>query len=450
MAWLEIAFYIILFLAAGFSFAYFLKRQFKAQVFFNIFSIVKTKKPIPIFEKFAKFNKFWTAFARFALILGFGSIAVDYLFGRKLSKAKRILLFAVSFVVLYTILFYLLSGLLTPAASSNSIILFSSFALFGCAGLSIVLLAVNAITIIENFFTGAKSIPGVAPLIPGLTIPNVPFTVPLHGWLSLLIILVVHEASHGILARMHKIKVKSTGLLLFGFLPIGAFVEPDEKQFNKEPDSKRLDVLAAGSMANFALSAIVFGIYLLLLASLIAPFASQSVVVSSLEEFSIINGVKEKNPAFGTIFAGDIILSVNGQKISTKKDLQSIVKQSNVLQFELKDVNGIVRSETIEKNKAGVIGIVYDQQIDESKINPLSLLLVEFFYWLFLLNLFVAISNFMPLVPFDGGQIVKLLFLPYVGFLGFNRKESEKFISRVFIWIMGILILINVLPLFQF
>ena len=127
-----------------------------------------------------------------------------------------------------------------------------------------------------------------------------------------------------------------------------------------------------------------------------------------------------------------------------------MAKQSKVLEFMLLGESGEERFETIEKPSSGSIGAVFSQPLDESKINPLSILLVEFFFWLFMLNLFVAIANLLPIEPFDGGKMVKILCIPYLGFLKIPEKDKEKLIGRIFIWIVGLLLLINALPLFQF
>ncbi|WP_367883132.1 site-2 protease family protein [Thermococcus peptonophilus] len=61
--------------------------------------------------------------------------------------------------------------------------------------------------------------------------------------------MVVHELSHGIVARADKLPLKSVGLVLLAVIP-GAFVEPDEEELAKAPLRSRLRVYGAGSMAN--------------------------------------------------------------------------------------------------------------------------------------------------------------------------------------------------------
>ncbi|MFH1587693.1 MAG: hypothetical protein ABID38_07595, partial [Candidatus Diapherotrites archaeon] len=59
----------------------------------------------------------------------------------------------------------------------------------------------------------------------------------------------------------------------------------------------------------------------------------------------------------------------------------------------------------------------------------------------------VALFNFLPLGITDGGRIAKIIFLPYLGFLKMPKKDTEKLIGRVFLWIILALIILNALPL---
>ena len=50
-------------------------------------------------------------------------------------------------------------------------------------------------------------------------------------------ILVIHEASHGVMLVKFKEKIKSVGLLLAGIVPMGAFVEQDDNTFIKREEN---------------------------------------------------------------------------------------------------------------------------------------------------------------------------------------------------------------------
>jgi membrane-associated protease RseP (regulator of RpoE activity) len=110
-----------------------------------------------------------------------------------------------------------------------------------------------------------KNLPPIAPLIPYFPklfnlesfFPPLYFT---YFLVALAIVAVSHEFSHGLFARLWKIKVKTTGLAFFGPF-FGAFVEPDEKQMAKAPKKHQLSILAAGTFANIVMF-VLFGLLL--------------------------------------------------------------------------------------------------------------------------------------------------------------------------------------------
>src|SRR5271169_2167415 len=84
-------------------------------------------------------------------------------------------------------------------------------------------------------------------LLPGIN-PYVPIV---YGWIAIVVAVVIHEASHGIVARSLGMRVKSAGLVFLLIVPIGAFVEVDEKELREVKARNSLRVLAAGSGINF-------------------------------------------------------------------------------------------------------------------------------------------------------------------------------------------------------
>lgn len=89
--------------------------------------------------------------------------------------------------------------------------------------------------------------------LPGLN-PLMPFWFTLLGFI---IALVFHEMAHGIQSRANDVDVTYTGLL-YGVVPLGAFVEPDEKSMEKSSRRTKLDIYAAGITANFFIAAVAF------------------------------------------------------------------------------------------------------------------------------------------------------------------------------------------------
>lgn len=84
------------------------------------------------------------------------------------------------------------------------------------------------------------------------------FAIPFWYWIiSIAILALFHELSHGFMAARERIRIKSLGWGFLAIIPL-AFVEIDENQAKKKPATAQLRVFSAGSFANFILAAICF------------------------------------------------------------------------------------------------------------------------------------------------------------------------------------------------
>ena len=116
--------------------------------------------------------------------------------------------------------------------------------------------------------------PGVGFIIPGITVPF------WYSLIGLIVVLIVHEASHGIIARANNISLKSVGLALFVAIP-GAFVEPNEEELKKTSRLTRMKVYAAGSMANFVTALIAFVLIMGVINPILTPSGIEIVSIES-------------------------------------------------------------------------------------------------------------------------------------------------------------------------
>ncbi len=148
--------------------------------------MIRTQLGMKTMDRFAKYPRFWHAF-------GFASKLVS----------------AVLFLMMMYMLIVAVIALPTRLASGSSI------------GIEY-----------------ALAIPGFNPIMP-LS----------YGVVALLIAMVVHELGHGIQARVNGMRVDSSGLL-YGVVPLGAFVEPNEEDLEKAPRKAQMDVYAAGITVN--------------------------------------------------------------------------------------------------------------------------------------------------------------------------------------------------------
>ena len=148
----------------------------------------------------------------------------------------------------------------------------------------------------------ALALPGINPFIPiG------------YGLVALIVGVVLHEYSHGILARANNVKVKSLGVLWL-VIPIGAFVEQDDEEMMKAPARSRDRIAAAGVMANFALALVFFLILSMVVSTSLHPKAD------GVGVYAVIAGTPAHN---ASLAPGDIITSVNGTATPNTVDLRS-------------------------------------------------------------------------------------------------------------------------------
>ncbi len=125
-------------------------------------------------------------------------------------------------------------------------------------------------------------LPGINPVIPIW-----------YGIAAIAIAIIFHEFSHGILARVAKIRINSLGLLFLIF-PVGAFVEPDEEKLLKEKRIKRARVFSAGPTTNIMIAIISILLLSFVFSPAIAPKEKGVVTIGNIEgikEWSIITGI---------------------------------------------------------------------------------------------------------------------------------------------------------------
>ncbi|WP_087035269.1 site-2 protease family protein [Thermococcus litoralis] len=281
----------------------------------------------------------------------------------------------------------------------------------------------------QNIRTKAAT-PGVQLVIPGITIPL------WYGLIGLIVVMFVHELSHGFVARAESLPLKSVGLVLFFVIP-GAFVEPDEEELTKAPLLSRLRVYAAGSMANVVTA---------LLAILLLSYALNPIIQPAGVE---VSKLAPEGPAKSYLQEGDIIVGINGQQIATVEEFFNIMnktKAGETIEVEVirkgkKEVINIPLGSHPDNPEKGYLG-VYPAQHITSKVgfNGIVLPLAFSLYWIYVLNLGIGLMNLFPLVPLDGGKMlddVLKAFLP---------SKVAKSITYLFVGIGLFLLAVNLFP----
>jgi membrane-associated protease RseP (regulator of RpoE activity) len=307
-------------------------------------------------------------------------------------------------------------------------------------------------------------LPGINPLLPIL-----------YGWLAIVCAIVVHEGAHGIIARNRGLKVNSSGLLFFLVIPIGAFVDVDEEQIAKAKSRDSLRVMAAGVAGNVVV-ALVCLLAVLLIVNGLTP------VVDGIYIYSVREGMPAEEAG---LLPGDVFVSVDNMEIGSYADLSMYLEDKNpgdIVQvtvsrgenWEEHFSTAVTLTESENKSFMGVSLFdpmepltyyltltpesVYVYMVPPSLypgLVPFSDLLIPFythglgaqwhvyaniFFWLWFVNVNVAVFNALPIYPLDGGRILNITLKRVLG-----RRVSEKTVSRITYAVTAILIAILLL-----
>jgi len=293
------------------------------------------------------------------------------------------------------------------------------------------------------FVPGAP--PALAPVLPGVKIaPGLPTLSFLHWIISIVIIAVIHEFSHGVIARLNNIKIKSSGFAFLGPIP-AAFVEPDEKQMEKKSRKAQLGVLAAGSFSNILLGLIVIGIM-----AIISPFTA------SLLDYNGVNVVDlvDNGPlSLAGVSIGDKITKIDGNDVNNINDISTVLSEKNPgdkisLTTDKGDYD-VILSDNEGKAYLGtslsVDEVVYNERaLDKYGKTGLDLIFwfSQLLFWLWVINIGVGLFNLLPLGPIDGGKML------FVSLTKFVSKENAMKTWKTVSFFLLLLLIINLLPWF--
>jgi len=265
-----------------------------------------------------------------------------------------------------------------------------------------------------NLLLNVPGSTGASPVIPGLPIAGTGLVFPLiTGWIAIFIIVVVHEFSHGIVAKAHNIEIKHSGIAFFGPI-LGAFVEPNEKKLSKAKDSVQNSVFAAGPFSNIILS----GVVLLMILLIGTPLVSSMVISNGV--------IISPQPGLPAEFAGvtneTVITHIDGEKISSRKDFQNIMKEvdagDTVTLSSIDDTFVIETIENPEKPSQAYLGIWVigpDNELkNENKLTSTIFSIIVWiftlFYWVMFLSLNIGLINLLPIFITDGARMLKVFF----------------------------------------
>lgn len=330
-------------------------------------------------------------------------------------------------------------------------------------------------------YTEPQAVGGMDPRMI-LAFPGINPIIPIgYGIIGLIVTMVFHELSHGIVSRHQGITVKSMGLLFF-IIPLGAFVEPDDREIESSGPSKRLRIEEAGAGMNM-----ILGIVALLV---LAVLAGSMVPVSS--------GVVAASPtgpaADAGMMAGDMITAIEGIAVDSVESFRALMDTfapgdvinvtvlrgdfAQELEITLGDL-GSLTGVAENAGKAGMGIIVLDlRDFVEPFAHPFSLgnfavflvaplqgvlpfsepllsfyttpfnpqlfsIITNIVYWISWFNILVGSFNVLPVSVLDGYAIFRDSLLMLGEKLRLSKERREKFANataRAFSWVFGLII----------
>lgn len=298
-----------------------------------------------------------------------------------------------------------------------------------------------------NLIFVPSSMPVVSPVLPGITIPGLP-TLSFWNWIiSVFVVAIAHEFSHGVYARLAKVKIKSSGFAFLGPI-LAAFVEPEEKTLSKKTKMEQLRVFSAGPFGNIILFLIVF---------LISGLLVNPITASTLEYQGVnVVAISLNSPISKTnVSIGDSITGLNNQKIENTNDFINATQNLKPYEFvNLKTDKGDyqIKLEANPSNSTkGYMGVSVSSEktgfrkaaVEKYGTFLLTLLwwISKLLFWIYMISFGIGLFNLLPLGPVDGGRMLS------TG-LSFFIADKKK-VNRI--WMIAsyacvTLIIINLLP----
>ena len=235
---------------------------------------------------------------------------------------------------------------------------------------------------------------------------------------SLILLIIIHELSHGIVARVKGVRIKSLGVGVLTFLPL-AFVEVDDEDLKRIGRLDRMRIFCMGSFANI----LAFFAFSLFLSNLYYPFLLNQVMEA--KGVMILDVFQGMPAAKANVTKGAIIHSVNNfsvHNLSEFREALSKVKPGENVTLQTSKGKFVVKTtqHPRDPNKA-YLGVSLSEYYDVREgARERFGILVDFFSWFasFLLyaanlNLLVGLVNLLPLLITDGSKLL-YDFLDYI------------------------------------
>ena len=314
-------------------------------------------------------------------------------------------------------------------------------------------------------------------LIPGLN-PYLPWT---YGWIALVLTIIIHEAGHGIVARVYGVKVESTGLVLILGIPIGAFVNIEREELARTKLKQKSAILTAGPMNNMIVAGLSLGLLYVVVSSLVPlpqpEDAQYGVEIMTVGDGSLASSIGLKR--------GDVIVDIQGNRIEHIEDLSRLLQLNlgNRVAITWKDSSGQDLTKTVSipdrvQPNTGILGVTITNVSPDPEMvlsryksafgsNPIAILLpptmaegsvpysdlmaskysstlgsafpivANFLFWLWFINFNVGIFNALPIGPLDGGQLYNSFIERKIGAGSTRFRNASLILTLVMVLIVA-------------
>jgi membrane-associated protease RseP (regulator of RpoE activity) len=297
-------------------------------------------------------------------------------------------------------------------------------------------------------------------LLPGIN-DYIPSTFAV--WFAFVLTIAVHELGHGILSRVEGIRVRAIGALI-AVIPIGFFVEPDESELEQAKPVPKVRMFGAGITNNIVLGVICFTGMILLFGVAVPTdgpviqgvYENYSATQAGVPPWSLITGIdgiavstRDQVSAYldTTVPGQNITLQVEKDSVTSSYDLtlsswppQTVNRTTGFMGVYY--YNGPLVSEVVADSLSPIgflrlITVPFDTSAAGQSLRVLAVETpaTEFYtvpgawfwgaihllFWAGWININVGIFNAIPLVPLDGGYIMKE---------GVDRLFSRRGLSR--------------------
>lgn len=350
----------------------------------------------------------------FYLIIFVISFSIFLIFKRKNIDNQKVL-FPIIYVLLYRTNFGI-KFMQKVVKKYRNLVKFIGYNCIGFAFVGMIFISISVVwAIISYLIIPSVSTTGMSLVLPGTNIPGVGYLSFWYWLISLFLLALVHEFSHGIVALAHNVKIKSSG---FGILAIiapiipAAFVEPDENVLQKKNDFVQYSVFAAGPISNLFVAIVLL---------LIFPFVLNTNVLGPFEDkFSTPVGISfdltnsTLPAAEAGLKNGTIITGINSLNITKYNDAaKGLYCTEEGVPLLLSNENETFYVTPIKDNKTngtliGITNVKNERRIKEGyeKSGAVYYWIKGLFRWLFLLNFFVAFVNLLPIFVTDGARML--------------------------------------------